>query len=194
MSCNSSVIFHLNNFSSHPKISDFRLFTWKWTRFIMSFFKLRISLRLNFASSFSLMTHNYSEIPQFKNYILWTTRSQQYTAFQTFIFHTASSESIYILHHCPVSWKLTPVYFLAQTLYAFYKSSPSKCQFSNFPLLILKFTKSLMSFFEQKVKVWITLQCKVRSFFYTFFAETLYGIDKSNTSKWKVLELSLLTL
>ena len=40
-----------------------------------------------------------------------------------------------------------------------------------------------MPFFKQKVKVWITLQCNARSFFYTFFAETLYGIDKSNTSK-----------
>ena len=41
--------------------------------------------------------------------------------------------------------------FLAQTLYTFYKSSPSKCKFSDFPLLGLKFTKFLMSFFKQKV-------------------------------------------
>ena len=71
----------------------------------------------------------------------------------------------------------------------FLQSSPWKFKFSNFLLFKLKFTKSLMSFLKQKVKVWITLQCKVRSFFYTFFAEILYGIDKSNTSKWKVLEL-----
>ena len=41
--------------------------------------------------------------------------------------------------------------FLAQTLHTFYKSSPSKCKFSDFPLLALKFTKFLMSFFKQKV-------------------------------------------
>ena len=41
--------------------------------------------------------------------------------------------------------------FLAQTLHTLYKSSPSKCKFSDFPLLGLKFTQFLMSFFEQKV-------------------------------------------
>ena len=40
--------------------------------------------------------------------------------------------------------------FFAQTLHTFYKSSPSKCKFSDFPLLGLKFTKFLMSFFKQK--------------------------------------------
>ena len=38
--------------------------------------------------------------------------------------------------------------FLAQTLQTFYKSSPSKCKFSHFPLLRLNFTKLLMSFFK----------------------------------------------
>ena len=41
--------------------------------------------------------------------------------------------------------------FLAQTLYTSYKSSSSKCQFLDFPLLRLKFTKFLLSFFKQKV-------------------------------------------
>ena len=40
------------------------------------------------------------------------------------------------------------VFFLAQTLHTFYKSSPSKCKFSDFPLLRLKFTKFFMSFFK----------------------------------------------
>ena len=35
--------------------------------------------------------------------------------------------------------------FLAQTLDTFDKSSPSKCKFSDFPLLVLKFTKFRMS-------------------------------------------------
>ena len=38
--------------------------------------------------------------------------------------------------------------FLAQTLHTFYKSSPSKCKFSDFSLLGLKFTNFLMSFFS----------------------------------------------
>ena len=43
------------------------------------------------------------------------------------------------------------VFFLAQTLHNFYKSSPSKCIFLDFLMLRLKFTKFLMSFFKQKV-------------------------------------------
>ena len=41
--------------------------------------------------------------------------------------------------------------FLDQTLHTFYKSSPSKCKLSDFPLLRLKFNKFLMLFFKQKV-------------------------------------------
>ena len=51
--------------------------------------------------------------------------------------------------------------FLAQTLHTFYKSSPSKCKFSDFPLLGLKFTNFLMSFFKQKV----SFSSKFGSFF-----------------------------
>ena len=40
---------------------------------------------------------------------------------------------------------------LAQTLHTFDKNIPSKCNFSGFPLLELKFIKFLMSFYKQKV-------------------------------------------
>ena len=40
--------------------------------------------------------------------------------------------------------------FLAQTLHTFYKSSPSKCKFFDFPQLMFKFTKFLMSFSNKK--------------------------------------------
>ena len=53
------------------------------------------------------------------------------------------------------------VYFLAQTLHTFYKSSLSKCKFSDGPLLGLKFTKFLLSFFKQKV----SFSSKFRFFF-----------------------------
>ena len=42
------------------------------------------------------------------------------------------------------SWHNSSI-FLAQTLHTFYKSSPSKGKFSDFPLLVWKFTKFLMS-------------------------------------------------
>ena len=91
------------------------------------------------------------------------------------------------------------VFFLAQTLHTFYKSSPSKCIVSDFPLLALKFTEVLMSFFQTKshffFKVWIFFQCHARSFFCTFLAENLYAIDKScTTSKCKFSDLPLLAL
>ena len=41
--------------------------------------------------------------------------------------------------------------FFAQTLHTFDKSSPSKCKFSDLSLVVLKFTKFLLSFFKQKV-------------------------------------------
>ena len=49
---------------------------------------------------------------------------------------------------------------LAQTLHTFDKSSPSKCKFSDFSILKLKFTKFLMSFFKSKV----SFSSKFRSF------------------------------
>ena len=53
------------------------------------------------------------------------------------------------------------VFFFAQTLHTFYKGSPSKCKFSDFPLFGLKFTNFLMSFFKQKV----SFSSKFGSFF-----------------------------
>ena len=50
-----------------------------------------------------------------------------------------------------VSWEILLLYFLAETLYAFDKSSTLKSKFSDLPLLTLKFTKFLMSFLEPRV-------------------------------------------
>ena len=41
------------------------------------------------------------------------------------IFETTTSGFIHRLHHCLVSSKITPLYFLAQTLYTLDKNSPS---------------------------------------------------------------------
>ena len=66
------------------KFSDFRLLVLKLTEFLVSFFKPRVSFLLNFASPFSVMTHNSSEIFQPKRYNLWTKRVDQCTVFQSF--------------------------------------------------------------------------------------------------------------
>ena len=93
-----------------------------------------------------------------------------------------------------------PLHLLAQTLHVFYKSSPPKCKFSDFPLLGLKAKVHQVShvIFQTKSKffskVWILFQCHKRSFFCTFLAETLYAIEKSTSSKCKLSELPLVTL
>ena len=69
--------------------------------------------------------------------MLWIKGDHQCTISQTFeyskeiypiphaIFETTSLGSIQILHHCSVSSKITPLYFLAKTLYTLDKNSPS---------------------------------------------------------------------
>ena len=65
---NSSVLFHKSLYALHKgsplkcKFSDFRLLVWKLTKFLMSFFKPRSVFSLKFASLFSVMTHNYSDV------------------------------------------------------------------------------------------------------------------------------------
>ena len=65
---NASVVFHLNicmlwaNGSNQSANFQAWLFAWKLIIFLMSFFKSQISFLLNFASPFSVMMHNSSEI------------------------------------------------------------------------------------------------------------------------------------
>ena len=72
-----------------------------------------------------------------KHYMILTERAHQCTIFQTVsallkihpilyvIFATTMSGFIQSLRHCLVSSKITPLYFLAQTLYNLDKNSPS---------------------------------------------------------------------
>ena len=76
--------------------------------------------------------------------------------------------------------------FFAQTLHTFYKSSPSKCKFSDFPLLGLKFTKRLMSFFKQKVSFsskFGSFFSVMREFVCTFLAEFIFRNTGKKISK-----------
>ena len=145
---------------SKCKFSDFWLLAWKLTKFLMLFllllilsslcyflflmllFKAHVSFPLNFASPFSVMTDNSSEIFWLKHHMFWTKRSHQCTVFQIFecsnesyhpiapaIFETTSSGFFH------VSWKITPLYFLIQTPYTLDKNSPSKWNFQTFERL-----------------------------------------------------------
>ena len=144
MRYNSSVPFNLNlcinlykKDPSKCKFSDFWLLAWKVTRFIRSFFLPRVSFPLKFESSFIVMTHKSYEMFYLKHYMILTERAHQCTIFQTVsallkihpilyvIFATTMSGFIQSLRHCLVSSKITPLYFLAQTLYNLDKNSPS---------------------------------------------------------------------
>ena len=87
--------------------------------------------------------------------------------------------------------------FFAQTLHTFYKSSPSKCQFSDFPLLGLKSTNFFMSFLKQKVSFSSKFGSSfsvMRDNYSVRFADPLYVIEKSSTSNCKLSNLPLVTL
>ena len=69
----SKTLFALDKRSpSKCNFSDFRLLPWKLTKFLMSFFKPRVSFPLNFELPFSVMTHSSSEIFLLKHYMLWS--------------------------------------------------------------------------------------------------------------------------
>ena len=51
------------------------------------------------------------------------------------IFETTRPGFIQILHHCSMSWKITPLYFLTQTSYTSDKNSPSKWNVGTFEWL-----------------------------------------------------------
>ena len=112
----------------------------------MSFFKPKVSFHLNIATSFSVITHDSSEIFVLKPCMLWTKKAYYCTVFRILdalmnvqpilhaIFETPTSGFIQILHQWSVPRKITPLYFLAQTLYT-----------------LDKFTKFLMSYLKPQV-------------------------------------------
>ena len=98
---------------------------------------------------------------------------------------------IQILHHGPVSWKITPLYFLAQTSYTFDKNRPSKWNFGLFSDWV-KIHQIFHVIFETVIqfyfKLCIAFQCHEREFFCAFLAGTLYDFYKRSPSKCKILE------
>ena len=61
------------------------------------------------------------------------------------IFETTRSGFIQILHHCSVSWKITPLYFCSSNLVYFGQKEPIENKRSGFWVAGWKFSKVLMS-------------------------------------------------
>ena len=66
------------------------------------------------------------------------------------VFETTRSGFIQIFHHCSASWKITPLYFLAQTAYTLDKNSPSKWNFQTFEWLDKNSPNSLCHFWNKE--------------------------------------------
>ena len=130
---------------SKCKFSDFRLFIWKLTKFLMSFFKPQISFLLHFASPFCVMIHNSSVIFWLKH-MRWTKRAHQCIIFKTFECSNlkSSNSSCHSWNHKPNS-KFAPlfsvmkdnpsVFFSSNLIYTLDKNRPSKWNFRTFEWL-----------------------------------------------------------
>ena len=108
------------------------MFRWKFVKIL----KRQVSSCLTFVSFFIVITHNSSVNFKVIYFLLWAKGSHESSNFDTFecsgqnlpnsSCHFPSNKSIFlqILHHSSISWKITPLYFLAQTIYTLLKRSP----------------------------------------------------------------------
>ena len=71
------------NIPSKCKFPDFSLLKLKFIKFLMPFFKQKVSFSLNFGLLFSVMRDNSSVLFQLKLYMIWTKRAHQSAKFQT---------------------------------------------------------------------------------------------------------------
>ena len=72
------------SFDSKCKFPDLPMLALKFTRFLMSFLKPKVSFSSNFASLFSVVRHNSSVLSHLNLCKLWTKGSGQSANFQTF--------------------------------------------------------------------------------------------------------------
>ena len=130
---------------SKYKFPDIGLPAWKLTKFLLSFIKPWVSFASYFASPFSAMTQNSSEMFQPKHQMLWTKRANQSTNFQTF-FECSSCHfwnhkvKVYSNFASLFNVMKNYLYLLAQTSYTLEKK---KSEISVLWVFGWKFTKFL---------------------------------------------------
>ena len=107
-----------------------------------------------------------------------------------------NDESIHlqILYPSSVSWKITSLYFLAQTIYSLLVRSPLKGKSLRFLSPQVKVCQISYASFETMSrflsKLCIPLQFYERWLLSTFLAQAIYTLLKRSTLKWKFLRLS----
>ena len=68
------------------------------------------------------------------------------------IFESTKLGFVQILHHCSVSWKMTPLYFFSWNHIYFGQKRPMEVKFLVFWVIRWKFTKLLMPYFRPQVR------------------------------------------
>ena len=72
------------------------------------------------------------------------------------IFETGRSVFIRILHHCSLSWKITPMYIFSSNLTYFRQKQPTKVKFLDFSVVRWKFAKFLISYLKPQISFSLT--------------------------------------
>ena len=72
-------------------------------------------------------------------------------------FETTRSAFIQILHHCSVSWKITPLYFFSPNLIYFGQKYPFQVKFSDFWVVGGKLFQFLMSYLKPLVSFYLNV-------------------------------------
>ena len=172
----------------------------------MSVLKWKVNSSSNFALFFIVMTHTSTINLKLIHSQLWTKGSYQGSNFDTFkcsdenlqnsSCHFPSNKSVFlqILHRSSMSWKITPLYFLAQTINTLLWRSPLKWKFLRLLSARVKFCQIPYANFETTSPVFykfcIPLQFHERLFLCTFLAQRIYTLLKRSPLKWKFLRLS----
>ena len=112
----------------------------EFVNFLRPILNWQVNSFSNFASFFIIITHNSPVNFKLIHFLLWTKGCYQSLNFKTFKcsgenlvnsscpFWKHKSVFLQILHDCSVSWKITPLYFLCQTLYTLHEMDQSKCK------------------------------------------------------------------
>ena len=101
-------------------------------------------------------------------------------------------------HHCSVSWKITPLHFLAQTLYTLDKKNPSKCNVQTFERLRENSPNSSGHIWNQKSVFRSTLYHSTVSWeitlLYFFSWNFIWFVTEGDHQSGKLSDFQLLTL
>ena len=141
----------------------------------MSILNWQVNSISNFASFLTVITHNSTVSFKVIHFLLCIKGSNESPNFENFMcsgenlpnssgnFLNHKSLFLQILYHTLLSWNITPLYFLAQTLYTLVKTSSFKCKFLKLSSSRVKIRQIRYVSFEATsrffLRVFIILQC-----------------------------------